>query len=54
MTQLVEVIDYIGSLLGSSKQTDVIYLDTSKAFDKVQHPLILNKLRKYITSVVIY
>lgn len=34
MTQLVEVIDKIGSLLDSGKQTSVIYLGMSKAFDK--------------------
>ena len=45
VTQLVEVIDYIGSLLDSGKQTDVIYLDMSKAFDKVQHSPVLGKLR---------
>ena len=49
VTQLVEVFDYIGSLLDSGKQTDVIYLDMSKAFDKVQHFLILGKLRQYNT-----
>ena len=47
VTQLVEVIDYIGSLLDSVKQSDVIYLDKSKAFDKVQHSLIFGKLRQY-------
>ena len=46
VTQLVEVIHYLGSLLDSGKQTDVIYLDMSKAFDKVQHSLILGKLRQ--------
>ena len=51
VTQLVEVIDYIGSLLDSGKQTDVIYLGMSKAFDKVQHSLILDKLREYISRV---
>ena len=50
VTQLVEVIVYIGSLLDSGKQTDVIYLDMSKAFDKVQHSLILDKLRQYNIS----
>ena len=50
VTQLVEVIDYIGSLQDSGKQTDVIYLDMSKAFDKVQHSLILDKLRQYNIS----
>ena len=47
VTQLVEVIDYIGALLDSGKQTDVIYLDMSKAFDKVKHSLILARLRQY-------
>jgi retron-type reverse transcriptase len=47
VTQLVEVIDHIGSPLDTGKQTDLIYLDMSKAFDKVQHSLILDKLRKY-------
>ena len=46
VTQLVEVIDYIGALLDSGKQTDVIYLDMSKAFDKVKHSLILARLRQ--------
>ena len=50
VTQLVEVIDYIGSLLDSGKQADVIYLDMSKAFDKVQHSLIHDKLRQYNIS----
>ena len=35
VTQLVKVLNYIGSLLDSGQQTDVIYLDMSKAFDKV-------------------
>ncbi|CAB4036479.1 Hypothetical predicted protein, partial [Paramuricea clavata] len=33
-TQLVEVLNSIGSLLDSGKQTDVIFMDMSKAFDK--------------------
>ena len=34
-TQLIEVLDYIGSQLDAGKQTDVVYLDVSKAFDAV-------------------
>ena len=46
-TQLVEVLDYIGSLLDGGKQTDIIFMDMSKAFDKVDHAFLLNKLRQY-------
>ena len=43
-TQLVEVLNHIGSLLDSGKQTDVIFMDMSKAFDKVNHAALINKL----------
>ena len=45
-TQLLEVLDYIGSLLDGGKQTDVVYMDMSKAFDKVHHKYLISKLRK--------
>ena len=47
MTQLVEVLDFIGSQLDNRGQVDVIYLDMSKAFDKVSHCKLLRKLRNY-------
>ena len=47
MTQLVEVLDFIGSQLDNRGQVDVIYLDMSKAFDKVSHCKLLRKLRDY-------
>ena len=47
MTQLVEVFDFIVSQLDISGQVDVIYLDMSKAFDKVSHCKSLRKLRDY-------
>ena len=50
-TQLVEVLDYIGSLLDSGKQTDIIFMDMSKAFDKVSHKLLLNKLGQFNIGV---
>ncbi|CAB3977248.1 Hypothetical predicted protein [Paramuricea clavata] len=37
ITQLIEVFDTIGNLLDRGKQIDVLYLDMSKAFDKVSH-----------------
>jgi hypothetical protein len=46
-TQLVEVLNFIGSLLDSGKQTDIIFMDMSKAFDKVSHTALVNKLANY-------
>jgi sarcosine oxidase/L-pipecolate oxidase len=49
-TQLVEVLISIGSLLGSGKQTDVIFMDMSKAFDKVSHAALIAKLERFNIS----
>ena len=43
-TQLLEVLNFIGALLDAGKQTDVVYLDMSKAFDKVDHAALVRKL----------
>ena len=37
VTQLIEVLDSIGSLLDSGGQIDIVYMDMSKAFDTVIH-----------------
>ena len=47
VTQLIEVLDTIGSQLDLGKQIDVIYLDMSKAFDKVSHVRLLHRLREF-------
>ena len=47
VTQLVEILDFIGSQLDNGGQVHVIYLDMSKAFDKVCHRRLLRKLRDY-------
>ena len=44
VTQLTAILDYIGAQPDSGKQTDVVYLDMSKVFDKVDHALLLEKL----------
>ena len=47
VSQLIEVFDKIGSQVDRGKQIDVIYLDMSKAFDKVSHKRLLLCLREY-------
>ena len=44
ITKLLEAFDHIGSLLDSGSQVDTIYLDMSKAFDKVNHRRLVHKL----------
>ncbi|CAB4035087.1 Hypothetical predicted protein [Paramuricea clavata] len=46
-TQLIQVIDTIGKLLDQGEQIDVVYLDMSKAFDKVNHTKMIDKLRSF-------
>ena len=43
-TQLLSVYDTVGKHLDEGKQTDMIFLDFSKAFDSVNHNLLINKL----------
>ena len=49
-TQLVEVFDHIGPLLDTGKQTDLIFMGMSKAFDKVSHTALINRLSHYKIS----
>ena len=44
VTNLLEPLDYIGSLLDSGSEVDTIYLDMSKPFDKVSHRRLVHKL----------
>ena len=47
VTQLLEVYHNILNSVASGKEVDIIYLDLSKAFDKVSHNLLLLKLNNY-------
>jgi hypothetical protein len=47
VTQLIEVFDTIGNLLDRGKQIDVLYLDMSKAYDKMSHKRLLLRLRDF-------
>ena len=49
-TQLLTTMYDLLSIKDSGSQTDVIVLDFSKAFDKVPHRRLLNKLRLYGVS----
>ena len=47
VTQLLEVFDIIGPHLDRGGQIDTIYLDMSKAFDKVSHCKLMTKLHRH-------
>ena len=47
LTQLLPHIDFIIKNLQNNNDTDVIYLDYAKAFDKVDHQILLEKLFSY-------
>ena len=44
-TQLIEFIDEVTTNMSAGKQTDVLIMDFSKAFDKVSYGLLVNKLK---------
>ena len=46
-TQLIMLVDELPKSMQSGKQTDLIFLDFSKAFDKVAHEKLLLKLHFY-------
>jgi hypothetical protein len=47
VTQLLGVLHDIDKNLDQNKQTDMLYLDFSKAFDSVDHDILLYKLQRH-------
>lgn len=52
-TNLLETIDVITDSLNKGYQVDVIFLDFEKAFDKVSHRKLIQKLRAFEISEVV-
>ena len=46
-TQLIEFVDDISKNLQEGRQTDILIMDFAKAFDKVNHSLLIHILRYY-------
>jgi hypothetical protein len=44
VTNLLEALDYVGACLDSGGQVDMVYLDMSKAFDRINHKRLMQKL----------
>ena len=50
VTQLLSVLHIIGQSLDKNTQTDIVYLDFAKAFDSVDHKILLHNLKSYGVS----
>ena len=47
LSALLDVFDNIMHMLNTSPSVDMVYLDFAKAFDKVDHGILLHKLRRF-------
>ena len=50
LTNLLEYLEVLTSLIDSGQSVDIIYLDFAKAFDKVPHFEILNWINAWLTG----
>ena len=48
ITQLFEFLEDVTTALGKGEDVDIIYLDLSKAFDRLPHNRLLKKLWGYV------
>ena len=46
-SNVLEVLDHVGSLLDNGKQVDMTYRDMSKAFDKGNHGCLLQQFHEF-------
>ena len=46
-SNLLEVLDHVGSLLDDGKQVNMIHMYMSKAYDKVNHGCLLQKFHEF-------
>lgn len=46
-TNLVDFVSHVTDLMEAGKQVDALYLDFSKAFDSINHELLIKKMGKY-------
>ncbi|XP_028413970.1 uncharacterized protein LOC114536830 [Dendronephthya gigantea] len=54
VTQLLATLHHIGQLLDHNVQSDVLFLDFAKAFDSVDHAILLKKIKSYGISGNMY
>lgn len=51
VTNLAVFTQYVSNIVDSSGQVDVVYTDFTKAFDSIDHAVLINKLRNFGFSI---